>query len=329
MLPSAFSDYSKRPSLASRQGQRQVLVRSSEQSPSSRRSISERIEQLKRQNDSLKQAIGLFLDKPQDVGAVTGKPTGAWDEGSTASLLDTLRKRPAVDQALEETTSPVSSARFDSAAVAEGEDESQYEDDVPAGPVYDTDLAGPAWMDASGYGRDDSGGSSSDTLSDLNSSEVPADAAASAAATDSPPAAGAAGEAAVSAAAGAQTQPQEAAAGWSSPSSAAATVVGALAALQADILKAVNGSSNVGSAGTAAVVEAPPKPSVLGRIHERLEEMERENQQQQQAASKQQTPAVKPRAKGIALWRCMLDLHQTSRLADTWLAVAVVLTRLT
>lgn len=52
-------------------------------------------EELKRRNESLKQAIGLFLDQPGDVGAVTGKPTGTWDEDSTASLLETLRQQRA------------------------------------------------------------------------------------------------------------------------------------------------------------------------------------------------------------------------------------------
>eukprot|EP00879_Flechtneria_rotunda_P003147 GHRR01003369.1.p1 GENE.GHRR01003369.1~~GHRR01003369.1.p1 ORF type:complete len:888 (+),score=331.14 GHRR01003369.1:111-2774(+) len=85
---------------------RAVHAKSSEQSePSTRRSsITERIEQLKRQNELLKQAVGKFLDKPQDVGIVTGKPTGTWDEGSTAHLLDQLRKRSAAVAGREPST---------------------------------------------------------------------------------------------------------------------------------------------------------------------------------------------------------------------------------
>eukprot|EP00878_Enallax_costatus_P019509 GHUV01020582.1.p1 GENE.GHUV01020582.1~~GHUV01020582.1.p1 ORF type:complete len:664 (+),score=179.93 GHUV01020582.1:243-2234(+) len=299
MLPHGLSNYDATTSSLNRQAKRQVLAKASGQTPSTRRSISDRIEQLKRQNDSLKQAIGLFLDQPQDVGAITGKPTGAWDEGSTASLLDTLsRKRPVVEQSSEDAASDgdysTQSTSDDKSAVVQEVGNLYEQAQLPAGPVFDTDLAGPAWMDAASYPDTNSSISRDSWSVDSSNQDAPTSAASSTAVT-----AAAADPGAPPAAPDTSPPAAPADGSWPSPSSAAATVVGALAALQADILKAVsgNGSSNGTAAAAAAAVEAPPKPSVLGRIHERVAQMEREQQQQQKEASKQQTLAVKPRAK--------------------------------
>lgn len=352
MLQHGNRTYNLHTSSSNGQAQRQVLAKASEQTPSARRNITDRIEQLRRQNDSLKQAIGLFLDQPQDVGAITGKPTGTWDKGSTASLLDSLsRKRSTVDQDSEEAVLDSDEAanlvNDGDPASAPNQEQIYEQAELPAGPVYDTDLAGPAWMDAASYPDESRFSSSKDSQRSSNSSQpavgrknTPSIAAAPPAAADSDaapaaphtpatadsgtvPAAVSSPAAADSGAAPAapSTSATEPADGsWPSPSFAAATVVGALAALQADIVKAVNGTSNGTSNGTAtatavpaALVDAPPKPSVLGRIHERLEEMEREHKQQQKAASKQQKLAVKPRAKGA--WKMQSQLLLSARLS--------------
>lgn len=82
-----------------------------------RAAIAERIQSLRKRNDALKQAIGVFLDKPGDTGVVTGARTSSngMQDASTSQLVGALRN-PLLQQAYGQGSSSSNGATGDPAA---------------------------------------------------------------------------------------------------------------------------------------------------------------------------------------------------------------------
>jgi hypothetical protein len=287
-------------------------------------------EELKRRNESLKQAIGLFLDQPSDVGAITGKPTGTWDEGSTATLLEQLRRQRTAsglgstdedsspkgtvensfDEAQKELKSGPYTQRPASTAAADGSNDlqvlegqqpwKQVQQQVGLEQLADRDALplGPVF-DTSMPGA-------------LWQEAAAAEAAAAAAAAAEAAAAEAAEEAAAAAAEAAVADTAAAAA--DAETAAKLKQASSAAAVSTPAAAPDTASSNgvppaqAAAAAVAAPALAPPgaAPSSssssrtsLGSIHERVEAIEQQHErEQQQQAKRKQKQAMKPRATG-------------------------------
>jgi hypothetical protein len=297
-----------------------VAAKASKQ-PASRRNISERIEQLRRQNESLKQAIGVFLDQPQDVGVVTGQPTGAWDEGSTATLLDTLRKKPVEDSGqLDAELLPAAESVDIQDVVSEGLDVGRTGEDSSSSSSLIEPLARGISV---GFGDDEGAIPTSESSNSLDATgqRSPATdtalvydgaenlAAAEAAADDD------AGDVAAAEALSKVTsstvgyESTDDSSSWfasdtsgvvsttqSSSSSSPSAIDEAMAAAAA--VAGAAAPAPAAAAAPPAVVEVAKPPVPLGTIHERVEQMEREHQQQELEQAAKHPPAVKPRATG-------------------------------
>lgn len=292
-------------------------------------------EELKRRNESLKQAIGLFLDQPGDVGAVTGKPTGTWDEGSTASLLEQLRRQraaaglgsrdedtgspgsPAADQQPQQTGQELQQqppvfpfSPTTSAAAADGSSDLQLLDKpLPTELLFQQQQQVELEQLAEGETL---------PLGPVFDTSMPGEtwveaAAAAEAAAEIAAAEAAAAEAEAEAAAAAAAADAAVAAAKADAANRPMSVAEALAAVVPDDMAPGTASTDGVPAAQAAAAPVATPPGALtssgrtslGSIHERVEQLEQEHEQQKQQQQKQaskQKQAMKPRATGRGLW---------------------------
>jgi hypothetical protein len=264
----------------------------------------------------LKQAIGLFLDQPSDVGAITGKPTGTWDEDSTATLLEQLRRQRTAsglgstdedsspkgtvensfDEAQKELKSGPYTQRPASTAAADGSSDlqvlarqqpwKQVQQQVGLEQLADRDTLPPGPVfDTSMPGA-------------LWQEKAAAEAAAAAAAAAEAAAAEAAEEAAAAAAIAAEAAAADKVAAAAADAAAVAELASSAAAVSTPAAAPDTASSNgvppaqtaaAAAAAVAAPVLAPPGSATssssrtsLGSIHERVEAIEQQHEREQQ-----------------------------------------------